>query len=194
MEIARNTNALMRSKLVRRRVLPSGLRCRTQGPRSGRRSPSWSSQAERRARRRAEVRPSARSAAAWQRCARSPPSASHRAGQTSLYSREHDARLEEGTPVDDRHGAIHAKPDACDDEGHVPRVPTWASCTPGDFFQQLPAVRPQFEHRGGPDHEQPPATGSADHFPRQPLPVAHIAADHSPVAEACWNEEMWHRQ
>ena len=133
--------------------------------RKGRRSPSWSSQAERRARRRAEARPSARSAAAWQRRARSPPSASHRAGQTSLHSREHDVRLEEGTPVDDRHGAIHAKPDACDDGGHVPRVPTWASCTPGDFFQQLPAVRPQFEHRGGPGHEQPPATGSADHFP-----------------------------
>jgi hypothetical protein len=43
-------------------------------------------------------------------------------GQTSLHSREHNVRLEEGTPVDDRHGAIHAKPDACDDGGHVPRV------------------------------------------------------------------------
>jgi hypothetical protein len=42
-------------------------------------------------------------------------------GQTGLHNRGHDARLEDGTPVDDRHGAIHAKPDACDDGGQVPR-------------------------------------------------------------------------
>src|SRR5215472_10795557 len=65
-----------------------------------------------------------------------------------------------------------------------------ASGTPGDFFQQLPALRSQFKHRGGPGHEQSAASGSADDFTRQSLPLSHIAAGDSPVAESSRNVEM----
>ena len=43
-------------------------------------------------------------------------------GANQPHGPSDDGRLEDGTPVDDRRGAIHAKPDTFNDGGLVPRV------------------------------------------------------------------------